>query len=138
MNNHAIIQNIIEYIENHLEDDLSLDKISHELNYSKFYLSRIFSATANCTIYKYIQIKRLTLAAQKLVETEKPLIDIAYEAHYSSQQAFTLAFRRLYLCTPQTYRRNRIFYPAQTKISLISPPCSCSHSHFISGGKLAA
>lgn len=138
MNNNATIQNIIEYIENHLEDDLSLDKISQELNYSKFYLLRIFSAKANCTIYKYIQRRRLTLAAQKQVETEKPLIDIAYEAHYSSQQAFTLAFRRLYLCTPQTYRRNRIFYPAQTKISMISPLCSFSHSHFMSGGKLAA
>lgn len=138
MNNDATIQAIIGYIENHLEDDLSLDKISHDLNYSKFYLSRVFSAKINCTIHKYIQRRRLTLAAQKLVETDKPVIDIAYEAHYGSQQAFSLAFRRLYLCTPQTYRRNRIFYPAQTKISIINPLCSFSHSHFMSGGKLAA
>ena len=57
--------------------------------------------------YKYIQGRRLTLAARELVETKKPITEIAYEAHYNSQQAFTLAFHQLYLCTPQTYRKEK-------------------------------
>ncbi len=106
-----IVEKIVEYIENHLDEDLSLDKIAKDLSYSKFYITRMFAEETECTIYKYLQGRRLTLAAQKLVETQKPIIEIAYEAHYNSQQAFTLAFNQLYFVTPQTYRKNGVFYP---------------------------
>ena len=111
MNDNELISRLESYIDAHIEEDLSLDKISEELNYSKFYISRTFAEKTGSTIYKYIQKKRLTIAAKKLVETQQPIIDIAYEAHYNSQQAFTLAFGRLYHCTPQTYRKNGLYYP---------------------------
>ncbi len=92
MNNNTVVEKIVDYIETHINEDLSLDKIAKALNYSKFYIARIFTEETKCTVYKYIQGRRLTLAAQKLVETEQPIVEIAYEAHYDSQQAFTLAF----------------------------------------------
>ena len=42
--------------DNHLEDEFSLDKIARELNYSKFYMERVFSEVIGTTIYKYISI----------------------------------------------------------------------------------
>ncbi len=113
-----MLDRLISYIEEHIEDDLTLDRIAEALNYSKFYMSRTFAERTGCTIYKYIQGRRLTLAAKKLVETKEPIIDIAYEAHYNSQQAFTLAFSRLYQCSPQAYRRQGIFYPMQTRMDM--------------------
>lgn len=130
MNDNTLIENVIDYIETNLDEDLSLEKISKALNYSKFYIARAFAQQTNCTIYKYIQRRRLTIAAQKLVETNISVIEIAYEAHYSSQQAFNLAFRQLYLCTPQVYRKKGIFHPKQTRINL--------KSTFTYGGKMAA
>lgn len=106
MDEKTIVEKIVDYIENHLEEDLSLDEIARQLNYSKFYMARTFSRETGTTIYKYIQRRRLTLSAQKLVETEKPIVEIAYEAQYNSQQAFTLAFHQLYLCSPLVYRKN--------------------------------
>lgn len=85
-----IVESLIDYIEKNLNEDLTLDKIADDLNYSKFYIARIFSEITGTTIYKYIQGRRLTLAALKLVETKKPIIEIAYEAKYNSQQAFLL------------------------------------------------
>lgn len=58
------------------------------------------------------------MAAEKLVYTDQPIIEIAYEARYSSQQAFTLAFGRLYQCTPQGYRSRGVFAPKQLKIEM--------------------
>ncbi|MDE6925984.1 MAG: AraC family transcriptional regulator [Acetatifactor sp.] len=116
--NRNIVKRITDYVEDHLEDDLRLDKIAEELHYSKFYLARIFAGETGCTIYKYIQGRRLTLAAGKLVETEKAIVEIAYEAHYGSQQAFTLAFEQLYLCTPQEYRKRGSFYPVQPELGI--------------------
>lgn len=118
MNKSIIVKKIVNYIENHLDKEISLDKIAEDLNYSKFYIARTFSKQTGITIYKYIQGRRLSLTAQKLVETKKPIIEIAYEAQYNSQQAFTVAFSQLYSCTPQVFRKNGIFYPKQSRISM--------------------
>lgn len=117
MKDETMIEKIVSYINAHIEEDLPLDKIAKELNYSKFYMARTFAEKTGCTIYKYIQGQRLAQAARKLVESSKPIVEIAYEAQYNSQQAFTLAFGRLYQCTPQAYRRKGVFYPKQTRIT---------------------
>ncbi len=132
----SVVEKVVDYIEKHLYEELSLDKIAKELNYSKFYIERAFSKETGETIYKYIKGRRLTLAAQKLVETKKPIIEIAYEAQYNSQQAFTLAFNQLYLCTPQIYRKNGFFYPKQTRIG-ISNYCVYSYASYMWGGRIA-
>ena len=116
MNEESMIEKIVSYINEHIEEDLPLDQIAKELNYSKFYMARTFADQTGCTIYKYIQGQRLTQAARKLVETRKPIVEIAYEARYNSQQAFTLAFGRYYQCTPQAYRRKGVFYPRRNSI----------------------
>lgn len=137
MSDNILVEKTIEYIEKNLDADLSLEKISQDLCYSKFYIARVFAEKTNCTVYKYIQGRRLTLAAQRLVETDKSIIEIAYEAQYNSQQAFTYAFRKLYLCTPQTYRKIGVFYPAQKKINMKSTLCLYD-SGFKLGGEMAA
>lgn len=134
MNQSTVVEKIINYIETHLEEELSLDKIANELNYSKFYIARTFSEQTGEGIFKYIQRRRLTLAAQKLVETEKTILEIAYEAQYNSQQAFTLAFRQLYLCTPHVFRKNGIFYPKQSSITMKLS----FYTNSILGGDIAA
>ncbi len=138
MNNNAVVKKAVDYIETHIDEDLPLDKIANALNYSKFYLARIFTEETKCTVYKYIQGRRLTLAAQKLVETKQPIVEIAYEAHYDSQQAFTLAFKQFYGCTPKIYRKNGVFYPKQSKISMMSSPGGYRFMYCLAGGKSAA
>lgn len=132
MSENNIVEKITEYIEAHLEEELSLDKIAGELNYSKFYMARVFAEKTGCTVYKYIQGRRMTAAAQKLAETQIPIVEVAYEACYNSQQAFTLAFHQVYGCTPQTYRKNGVFYPVQTRIRMKSP------GNHLWGGRMAA
>jgi len=102
--NDRTIKEMIDYIESNLDGQLNLDEIAKEAGYSKFHLNRMFSDRVGYTVYKYIQMRRLTAAAEKLVYTKKPIIEIAYEANYGSPQSFTLAFRRLYDYTPQEYR----------------------------------
>ena len=138
MHEKTVVEKIVDYIEKHLDEELSLDKIAKELNYSKFYIARSFSNKTGETIYQYIRGRRLTMAAQKLVETKKPIIEIAYEAQYNSQQAFTLAFNQLYLCTPQIYRKNGVFYPKQTRISMRNSLVYFSHTNYMWGGRIAA
>jgi len=116
MGDTLITKRILLYIEEHLDKELSLEKIAKELNYSKFYIARTFKDNTGMTLYKYIQGRRLTEAARKLAETEAAIVEVAFEAGYSSQQAFTGAFRCVYACTPQEYRRRGVFTPKQNRI----------------------
>lgn len=136
MNQNPMIQKLLLYIEENLDKDLTLDNLAKEFSYSKFYIARTFLEDTGVTLYKYIQGRRLSEAARKLVETEKPIAWIAYEACYNSQQAFTLAFRKAYLCSPQSYRRNKVFYPKQN--SLVVRQSISGHPVGVIKGRAAA
>jgi len=118
MGDMSITEKILLYIEEHLDKELSLEKIAKELSYSKFYIARIFKDNTGTTLYKYIQGRRLDEAARKLAETKRPIVEIALEAGYSSQQAFTRSFRYAYICTPQQYRKMGVFTPKQGRIHM--------------------
>lgn len=118
MSRESVVRLVVAYVEDHLFEEIAIDKIAGELNYSKFYIARVFREHTGSTIYKYIQSRRLTEAARMLVETDMPIVDIAYEVNYQSQQSFTQAFHQVYLCTPQVYRKNRLFYPKQTRLMM--------------------
>lgn len=113
-----VAKKVIEYIEMNLEKEIDLDNIAKSVGYSKFYLNRIFAEYTGITIYKYLQNRRLTVAAEKLVKTDKPIMQIAYEAGYDTQQSFSYAFKQVYLCSPKIYRDNGIFIPKQGRISM--------------------
>ena len=113
-----IVGKVLNYIEDNIEKEINVDKIAKNAGYSKFYLNRIFSECTGITVYKYLQSRRLTLAAEKLIKSNEPITKIAYEAGYDSQQAFTLAFKQLYLYPPKVYRSMGVFVPKQDRISL--------------------
>mgnify|MGYP000070813482 CR=1 FL=1 len=114
----AAAEKVIDYIEQNMEKEINLDNIAQAIGYSKFHLNRIFMKETGHTIYKYLQARRLTAAAEKLVKTQRPIVQIAYEAGYSSQQAFTQAFKQSYCYPPKLYRARGIFEPKQNKITL--------------------
>lgn len=117
-----IVEKVLHYIEdnikNNREKEINVDTIAENVSYSKFYLNRLFSECTGITIYKYLQSRRLTMAAEKLVKTDLPIAQIAYEAGYDSQQAFSLAFKQLYAYPPKVYRSIGVFLPKQNRISL--------------------
>ncbi len=68
------IQRSIDYIEQHLADELDIEEISAEAALSPFYYQRIFGALCGMTAGDYIRARRMTLAAQELVRTEFPAV----------------------------------------------------------------
>ena len=113
-----VVKKVIDYIEKNLEKKINLDNISKNIGYSKFHLNRIFTAYTEITMYKYLQNRRLTVAAEKLVRTDKPITQIAHETGYDSQQSFSFAFKQLYLYPPKVYRNIGIYIPKQNRISM--------------------
>lgn len=115
-NQKDVVKKVIDYIEKNLEKKIDLDTIAKNVGYSKFHLNRIFTENTGITIYKYLQNRRLTTAAEKLVKSDKPIMQIAYEAGYDTQQSFSFAFKQVYLYSPKVYREMGIFIPKQDRI----------------------
>lgn len=138
MGSTSVTEKVISYIEDHLEQELSLEKIARELNYSKYYTARAFKESTGVTLHKYIQGRRLSEAARKLAQTTQPIIEVAFEAGYGSQQAFTQAFRREYLCTPQRYRQLGRYIPRQDRLKLSVGGRSVISMRFSLRGGMAA
>lgn len=131
------VMKTVNYIEKNLYNEINLDEISDAVNYSKFHLNRLFADRVGLTIYKYVQMRRLTEAARKLIKTDMPIVEIAMEANYNSQQAFTLAFKQVYIYTPQVYRAMGVFVPKQNRFSMNSRQMS-QQNIFTKCGVMAA
>lgn len=113
-------EKILRFIEEHLNENLDVDQVAAIAGYSKFHLERIFALENGCTIYKYVKMRRLTEAARQLIFSSRPILDIALNAGYDSQQAFTLAFKKVYEITPKVYRDKNIFTPMMLSIQIAS------------------
>lgn len=113
-----IISQVIRFIEDNLNEKLELEKVAAALHYSKFYLHRMFTKTVGLTIHEYTQRRQLTEAAKLLVFSEKPIVEIALNSGYKSQQAFTGIFKAMYKTTPAEFREVGKFYPLQLEIRL--------------------
>lgn len=113
-----MIQEIVEYIDAHLEECLDLDSLCKESGYSKYHLSRMFTDIAGFSIHKYIRRRRLTEAARLLIFTDRSVMEIALSAGYQTQQSFTAGFKSLFKCSPQAFRKRGEFYPFQLKLTV--------------------
>ena len=78
------IQRSIDYIEQHLADELDIEEIAAEAALSPFYYQRIFGALCGMTVGEYIRARRMTLAAQELNRKDIKVIDVAVKYGDSS------------------------------------------------------
>lgn len=99
------IVDILDYIEAHLDEELSVALACSFSGYSPYHFQRLFSNCTGTTLGNYITRRRLTRAAQALSTTQARIIEIAQNAGYESQEAFTRAFKDVFGQTPAAYRK---------------------------------
>ncbi|MGC6768685.1 helix-turn-helix transcriptional regulator [Enterococcus sp. LJL128] len=104
MNKRQLTAAAVDYIEMRLEKPLSVEEIARELHYSSHYLLHEFHEISQLSLYDYIKRRRLHLAGQQLLATDKTIIDVALDNGYQNQQSFTKAFTTLYKTTPKKFR----------------------------------
>ena len=95
----------IDFIETNLDDDITLAQVANAADISQWHFQRIFKALTNETLKTYIRSRRLANALDKLLDPDKRIIDIAFEAGFESQESFTRAFKKVYEMTPNAFRK---------------------------------
>lgn len=100
------IQNAIDYIENNLCEQLSIDDIANKACMSTSNFRRLFLALCGITVGEYIRLRKLTLAGKEIVTTDNKIVDIAFKYGYESHESFSRAFLRFHNTSPLIARHS--------------------------------
>jgi AraC family transcriptional regulator len=96
---------VLEHIDQHLEDELSVEALSEVAAFSKFHFHRQFTMLYGLGVSRYVQLVRLKRAAYQLAfRADDRIIDIALGSGYESHEAFSRAFKRVVGQTPSEFR----------------------------------
>lgn len=97
--------NSIDYVEQHLFEEMHVDDIAQAAYFSTYHYCRMFKALVGHSVMDYVRKRRLSEAADLLAKTDTPIIDIALQCQFDSQEAFTRAFKQMFNVTPGKYRK---------------------------------
>lgn len=116
------IEKAIQYIENHLVEDITVKDVAKYVHISEFYFQKGFAMLCGFTISEYIRKRRLSLAGNEIAGSDIKIIDIAIKYGYDSPDSFTKAFTRFHGVTPTVARKKhttlKSFAPLKLTIAL--------------------
>ena len=101
--NGATIEGIIQYIDQHLTEELPLEKLAALASFSPVHFHNCFKRSTGKTLRAYIEDRRIRRAAALLVSTDHTLAEIAQDCGFSSQSYFSFVFKRSMGETPREY-----------------------------------
>ncbi|MFC5525330.1 GyrI-like domain-containing protein [Rhodanobacter ginsengisoli] len=111
-NYHARMQRVLDYIDQHLDDDLDLGAVSRVAAFSKFHFHRQFVATFGLSVHRYVQLARMKRASRRLAWNDaESVTEIAMDAGYDAPDAFARAFRQRFGQSPSSFRKSPDWAP---------------------------
>lgn len=115
MNNIKLLADALEYMENHLDEEISTEDVARNCYCSKSTLEKLFRCINHITVHDYLVRRRMMKAARLIQEEpDRNLLDVALQYGYSSNEAFTRAFKQIWNCKPSEFRK-------QTRYSELFP-----------------
>jgi AraC family transcriptional regulator len=101
---HAQLQQALDYIHTHLDQDLSLAEIARVTSISSTYFASLFKGATGISPHQYVIQQRVEKAKLMLSKTDLAITDIALQVGFSSQSHLTQQFKRLTGMTPKQVR----------------------------------
>jgi AraC family transcriptional regulator len=122
----------LDFIEGSLQEAIGISDVADAASYSLYHFCRLFNRYVHHTPYDYLMRRRLAEAARELKQTDKQIVDIAFEYQFNSHETFCRAFKRFTGMQPKEWRKKgiedrRFAFSRRTK----------QHLQFIHGGLLA-
>ena len=98
----TVVARVIDYINLHYHENLSLEKLAELFFVSKYHLSHEFARQMGTSLFQYLQKKRLLIARQLMAEGMKP-VEVYSQCGFGDYPAFFRAFRKVYGLSPREY-----------------------------------
>lgn len=111
-----IVDEIDECIKQRDDEALTLRFLSRKLGYSEFHTTRKFKEISGMQFKDYLRLRKLTFALKEVRDSERGILEIAMDYGFSSNEAFSRAFKVTYGIAPSEYRKKPIPVVLRTKI----------------------
>ena len=98
------VSGLISYINEHLGEELSIDRLSKECCLSPYHMMRLFRQETGCTIGNYIAQKRLAFARELIISGRESATSACFAAGFSNYSTFLRAYKRQFGSTPRDTR----------------------------------
>jgi AraC family transcriptional regulator len=99
---------VLEYIDKHLEQPISLNTLADVAHFSPFHFHRLFSAWMGETFGDYLRRRRVEIAAMRLVaQPRTKILNTALSVGFGSAEAFARAFKKRFGCSPTAWREQQ-------------------------------
>lgn len=119
LDNVQAVQRMQDYIEQNIQNPITLRDLSRSAGYSPFHCARIFKELTGRAPFEYIRTLRLTGAALKLRDEQVKVVDVALDFVFDSHEGFTRAFSKEFGVTPHKYSKNplpiNLFMPTRIR-----------------------
>lgn len=99
-----VVRRVCDYVEAHLDCELSLEELGRVANYSPYYLAHLFHSATGQTLHHYVMARRLARAKTLLETTDLPLHTVASLSGFKDQGQFSKLFHRVYGYPPSANR----------------------------------
>lgn len=96
--------NLLEYIDTHYTEDLTLEDMADIIGFSKYHFSRLFKQYTNFTFCDYLKHRRIQAAEMLLEQPEYSITEVALQAGFPSISTFNRIFKEYKNCTPTEFR----------------------------------
>lgn len=100
---HQLLQ-VLDYIDVHLEREITLAELAELVDISQFHFGRLFKQSLGLSPYQYLLQQRVERAKTLLKRTDKPIVAVALECGFNSHSHFGRKFRQVTGMTPKAYR----------------------------------
>lgn len=114
MHNVELLMSSLEYIENHLKDDMKTEDVAKACFCSKSALEKLFRCVNHISVHDYLVRRRMMMAARRIAENpEVAILTVALEYGYGSHESFVRAFKQVWNCKPSEFRSTKFteLYP---------------------------
>jgi AraC family transcriptional regulator len=105
MLNTTLMAQAIDFIEDHLRDDITVGDIARAVSLSVYYFCRSFNQATHHTPYDYLMRRRIAAAARDLLQTDRKIIEITFDYRFNNPETFARAFKRVFGMQPNQWRK---------------------------------
>lgn len=102
------VQRMQDYIEAHLEQEITLSDLARVSLFSPWYSYRLFQSHTGLTPSDYIRRLRLSKSALRLKNEDCRVIDVAFDLGFGSVDGYQRAFQREFGCNPKEYAKHPV------------------------------
>lgn len=131
------INRVVDYINQHISEELTIQTLLVLVDYSPFHFHRIFTSYMGESLAKYVLRRRLELAAIILINSDDaPIMNIACDVGFNSTNVFCRNFKRKFGVTAEEYRHNNCLSNSKNRtFERNNSPEDRAYSHYLCSRK---